>query len=69
MSDITQQDYMKNLLALLKETFEGPTSDSGSSYLEMGAGLFQTLDALTAEVASRAPCVGAYRACDARTLS
>src|SRR5262245_66169916 len=59
MSNITQNDLKKNLLALLKETFEGPSSDSGSSYLEMGAGLFQTLDALTAEAASHAPCVGA----------
>jgi hypothetical protein len=59
MTDTIQLDLKKNLLALLKETFEGPTPDSGSSYLEMGAGLFQTLDALTAEAASHAPCVGA----------
>jgi hypothetical protein len=59
MADTTQHEFRKNLLALLKETFEGPTPDSGSSYLEMGAGLFQTLDALTAEAASHAPCAGA----------
>jgi hypothetical protein len=59
MADTTQHEFRKNLLALLKETFEGPTPDSGSSYLEMGAGLFQTLDALTAEAASQAPCAGA----------
>jgi hypothetical protein len=59
MADITQHDFTKNLVALLKETFEGPSPDSGSSYLENGAGLFQTLDALTAEEASHAPCAGA----------
>lgn len=58
MVDTTQYDFKKNLLALLKETFERPTPDSGSSYLEMGAGLSQTLDALTAEAAAHAPCAG-----------
>jgi hypothetical protein len=59
MADITQHDFTKNLIALLKETFEGPSSHSGSSYLENGAGLFQTLDALTAETASLKPYAGA----------
>src|SRR5262245_30469343 len=59
MTDIAQHDLRKNLFALLKETFEGPSPDSGSSYLEEGAGLFQTLDALTAESASHAPHEGA----------
>ena len=59
MADITQQDFTKNLIALLKETFEGPSPISGSSYLENGAGLFQTLDVLTAEAASHAPYAGA----------
>ena len=59
MADITQQDFTKNLIALLKETFEGPSPNSGSSYLENGAGLFQTLDVLTAEAASHAPYAGA----------
>jgi hypothetical protein len=30
MADITQHDFTKNLIALLKETFEGPSPDSGS---------------------------------------
>jgi hypothetical protein len=59
MADITQHEFTKNLIALLKETFEGPSADSGSSYLENGAGLFQTLDDLTAEAASHAPYAGA----------
>jgi hypothetical protein len=56
MADIAQRDFTKNLFALLKETFEGP---GGSTYLDKGAGLFQTLDALTAKGASHVPYVGA----------
>jgi uncharacterized damage-inducible protein DinB len=59
MANTTQHDFRKNLFALIKETFEGPSPDSGNSYLENGAGLFQTLDALTAEAASHAPIAGA----------
>jgi hypothetical protein len=55
MADTSQNVFAKNLLILLKETFEGP---GGSVYLDEGAGLFQTLDALTAEAASHAPCAG-----------
>ena len=51
MTAQTQRDFTHNLLLLLKETFE----EGGSFYLEKGAGLFQTLDAITAEVASRKP--------------
>jgi DinB superfamily len=56
MADIAQHDLTKTLFSLLKETFEGP---GGSVYLDNGAGLFQTLDALTAEAASHVPCPGA----------
>jgi len=59
MAEITQQDFTNNLIALLNETFEGPSHALGSSYLENGAGLFQTLDILTAEAASHAPYAGA----------
>jgi uncharacterized damage-inducible protein DinB len=55
MADIAQNVWVKNLLMLLKETFEGP---GGSVYLDKGAGLFQTLDALTADAASRVPDAG-----------
>jgi hypothetical protein len=60
MADIAQRDFTKNLFALLKETFEGP---GGSTYLDKGAGLFQTLDALTAQGASHVPYVGAQTIC------
>ena len=32
MAEITQQDFTNNLIALLEETFEGPSPASGSSY-------------------------------------
>jgi hypothetical protein len=56
MADIAQYAFTKNLFALLTETFEGP---GGNTYLDKGASLFQTLDALTAEAASHVPYVGA----------
>ena len=55
MAEITRLVFAKNLLMLLKETFEGP---GGSVYLDKGAALFQTLDAVTAEAASHVPCAG-----------
>lgn len=55
MADIFQDVFAKNLLVLLKETFEGP---GGTVYLDKGAGLFQTLDALNAATASHVPCAG-----------
>jgi hypothetical protein len=55
MTRHVQQDFTHDLLLLLKETFE----EGGSFYLVKGAGLFQTLDAITAEVASREPVPGA----------
>jgi hypothetical protein len=54
MTQIAQQDFTDNLCKLLKETFE----DGGSIYLDKGAGLFQTLEAITPEAASRAPVPG-----------
>lgn len=56
MADIAQGDFTKALFALLKETFEGP---AGSIYLDKDAGLFRTLDAVTAQTASHLPSVGA----------
>jgi hypothetical protein len=55
MADISQNVFAKNLRLLLKETFEGP---GGGVYLDKGAGLFQTLDALPAEAASHVPHAG-----------
>src|SRR4029453_650867 len=58
MANIAQPDFKNRLLALLKETFEGP-SGSESAYLAEGTGLLQTLDSLSAEAARRARWGGA----------
>jgi len=49
------QHFTANLFTLLQETFE----EGGSYYLDKGAGLFPTLEAITPEVASRSPWDGA----------
>ena len=59
MNQIAEHDFTTNLFKLLKETFEGPPQEGGSAYLDKGAGLFQTLDAVTAEIASRSASPGA----------
>jgi hypothetical protein len=55
MTQIAPEDFINNLSRLLKATFE----DGGSFYLDRGAGLFHTLESMTAEAASRAPVPGA----------
>ena len=52
MKTIAQEDFTNGLFQFLRETFEGPPPQIGSAYLDKGAGLFQTLDQATAEVAS-----------------
>ena len=59
MTQIARHDFTNNFFTLLTETFEGPRGEGGSAYLDKGVGLFQTLDALTAEAASRPPFPGA----------
>jgi hypothetical protein len=59
MTRIVPEDFTGNLGRLLAETFEGPPDVGGSAYLDEGAGLFQTIAPITAEVASRAPHAGA----------
>jgi hypothetical protein len=65
MKTIRQEDYTKSFFQLLKETFEGPPPNTGSAYLDKGAGLFQTLEGITAEMASTptrldAPTIAAH---------
>jgi hypothetical protein len=55
MTHIAHRDFTETLCKLLKETFE----EGGSIYLDKGAGLLQTLEAITPEAASRAPVPGA----------
>ena len=49
---IATNDFVDNLFALLVETFESPPRP-GSAYLDQKAGLFDTLNAVSAEQASR----------------
>lgn len=56
---MNQDDFTLNLFKLLRETFEGPPAEGGSAYLDKGAGLFQTLEGVSAETASRSPWPGA----------
>ncbi len=65
MKTIKQEDYTNSFFQLLKETFEGPPPNTGSAYLDKGAGLFQTLEGVTAEMASTplrpdAPTIAAH---------
>src|SRR5262245_47038279 len=59
MGTIAEEDVTGNLFTLLKETFEGPPPGIASAFLDQGGGLFQTLDGLTAEEASRVVRPGA----------
>lgn len=52
MKTIRQEDFTNSFFQLLKETFEGPPPNTGSAYLDKNAGLFQTIDEVTAEMAS-----------------
>ena len=65
MTTIAPEHFIDSFFVLLKETFEGPPPDTGSAYLDKGAGLFQTLERLSAEAASTslqpdAPTVAAH---------
>jgi hypothetical protein len=59
MSQIAEPDFTINLFRLLKETFEGPPREGGSAFLDKGTGLFETLDTVTYDAASRPPYPGA----------
>jgi len=55
---ISTADLAKEALYLLTETFESPIKD-GNAYLDRGTGIFMTLDAVSAEEASRPAFPGA----------
>lgn len=52
MTPVVPTQFNDDLLQILKETFEGPAPAGPSAFIEKGTGLFQTLDATSAEVAS-----------------
>lgn len=45
---IAREDFLKNVLLVLRETFEGSPVGEPSAYLDRGIGVFPTLDALSA---------------------
>ena len=51
--DITKDTFLKSLLYLLRETFEGSPEGAMSAYLDHGVGVIPTLEKLSAESASR----------------
>jgi hypothetical protein len=63
MTPAVQMQFEDDLLQILKETFEGPAPTGPSAFIEKGTGLFQTLEGVTAELAS------AQRKADASTIA
>jgi len=53
MKPVAQQEIRELSFQLLKEIFEGPASQGPSAFLNKGTGLFQTLDEVDADGASR----------------
>lgn len=49
---IRAEDFLKDLLLLFGETFEGSPEGQGSVYLDRGTGVFSTIEGLTAEQVS-----------------
>jgi hypothetical protein len=50
---INKDDFLKDVLFVLRETFEGSPEGEGSAYLDRGVGVFPTLDKLSGEEVSR----------------
>jgi hypothetical protein len=52
MKAVAQSYFNEAVFQLLKEAFEGPAPTGPSAFLNKGTGLFQTLDSVSAQVAS-----------------
>jgi hypothetical protein len=52
-TEIAKDAFLKSILYLLHETFEGAPENQPSAYLDRGVGIFATLERLTAEQVSR----------------
>ena len=50
---INKDDFLKDILFVLRETFEGSPEGTGSAYLDRGVGILPTLEKLSAEQVSR----------------
>ena len=53
METIQRDDFLKDILVILRETFEGSPEGQPSAYLDRGVGIFSTLEKLSAEEVSR----------------
>jgi hypothetical protein len=53
--DTLTREFLKQAVDLLRETFEGGLPGQGTQYLDHSSGIRATLDAVTAEQASRRP--------------
>lgn len=52
-SIIQKEDFLKDALIVLRETFEGSPPGVSSAFLDRGVGIFSSLDKVNAEAASR----------------
>ena len=50
---IAKDDFLKDVLLILRETFEGSPEGQGSAYLDRRIGVFPTLESLSAEQVSK----------------
>lgn len=50
---IAKEDFLKDVLVILRETFEGSPAGQGSAYLDREIGLLTTLEKLSAEQVSK----------------
>lgn len=50
---ISKEDFLKDILVILRETFEGSPEGQRSAYLDHGIGVLPTIDKLSAEQVSR----------------
>ena len=50
---IAKDDFLKDVLVMLRETFEGSPEGQGSAYLDRGIGVFPTIEMLSAEQVSK----------------
>lgn len=53
MENIAKDAFLKSILYLFRETFEGSPEGQGSAYLDRGVGIFNTLEKLSAAEVSR----------------
>ncbi len=51
-NQIAPDDFLKDVLYILRETFEGSPEGQPSAYLDRGVGIFATLESVSAEDAS-----------------